>query len=187
MLPAQSTQSRVSAPSAGELLLQARALVLLEQRRAAAAAERLRSTRTRAGLAPEGVQAAAAALLEERLEDVLRQAAAPLATTTLHAQHNTRLAHLLGAAAVAVAVAARAAAAARAAGASVPPCWLPAGPLATKLCLVLVECGVELPEACKRLEGLLPGEDAALRALLAALHDYQRQLGSSELADSLLQ
>jgi hypothetical protein len=133
------------------------------------------------------LQQQAADVLEERLEDVLRQAPSPAPPTSLHAQYNSRLAQLLSSGAAAVSLSTQAAAASRATQRPVPACWLPEGALAAKLVLALTQCGNLLAEACKRLEGLFPAEQERLEALVAALHDYGRELASPDLANSLLQ
>ena len=165
--------------------MRARALALLQrqQEAEAAAAARLRPQQLAAVLAPAQLQEQAAEVLEERLEDVLRQVPSPGHASL--SGHASRLAQLLACATAAVTVTTRAAAAAAAAGRPVPPCWLPEGCLAAKLQLALQQCGNQLAEACKRLEGILPAEEAGLRGLAAALHAYQAQLGSAELATSL--
>lgn len=136
-------------------------------------------------LAPPSLQEQACEVLLDRLEDVVRQPPSP-ATGSLSAQQNSRLAQLLATATAAVELSTRAMGACAAAGRPLPPCWSPAGALAAKLQLALQQCGNQLAEACKRLEGFYPAEEQGLRQLAAALHAYQRASGSSELADSLL-
>ena len=116
----------------------------------------------------------------------MRQPPSPSLAGSHHAQQNSRLAQLLGAAAAAVAVSTLAAEACRAAGRVVLPCWSLAGALAGKLALALEQCGNLLAEACKRLEGFIPAEEQRLRALVEGLHRYQSVTGSGEMADSLL-
>ncbi|KAL4857208.1 Serine/threonine-protein kinase ATM [Chlorella vulgaris] len=171
----------------GEALMQARRLMLIDGRQQAATARQLRPEQVLAGLAPVQLQQQAADVLEERLEDVLRQAPSPAPPTSLHAQYNSRLAQLLSSGAAAVSLSTQAAAASQATQRPVPACWLPEGALAAKLVLALTQCGNLLAEACKRLEGLFPAEQERLEALVAALHDYGRELASPDLANSLLQ
>lgn len=173
---------------AGELLMRARALTLLQQQQqaSAAAAAQLRPQQLAATLAPAQLQEQAAEVLEERLEDIMRQPPSPGGVGGHAAQKNSQLTQLLACATAAIVLSTRGAAAARVAGRPVPPCWLPAGGLAAKLQLALQQCGNLLAEACKRLEGILPAEEAGLCVLVEALHVYRTELGSTELADSLL-
>jgi hypothetical protein len=171
----------------GELLMRARALGLVwQQQEAAAGRRRAQQQQLGAGLAPAQLQEQAAEVLAERLDDAMRQPPSPSLAGSHHAQQNSRLAQLLGAAAAAVAVSTLAAEACRAAGRVVLPCWSLAGALAGKLALALEQCGNLLAEACKRLEGFIPAEEQRLRALVEGLHRYQSVTGSGEMADSLL-
>lgn len=165
--------------------MRARALALQQQQAEAAAASRQRPQQAAAMLAPPALQEQACEVLAERLEDVVRQPMSPI-PGSLAAQQNSRLAQLLTTATAAVELSTRAMGACAAAGRPLPPCWSPAGALAAKLHLALQQCGNQLVEACKRLEGFRAAEEQGLRQLAAALHAYQRASGSSELADNLL-
>lgn len=165
--------------------MSARALQLLE-RRAGATPGRSRLQQPSATLAPAQLQELAAEALAEGLEAAMRQPLSPAPAFSHYERLNSRLAQLLSAAAAAVAVSTAAAAANRGAGRAIPPCWLPAGGLASKLQLALQQCGNLLAEACKRLDGLAAAEEQGLRALVDALHEYQSSMGSVELTDSLL-
>lgn len=125
-------------------------------------------------------------MLVKRLEGVMRRLGSPLPATTLQAQRNSQLVQLLSCVATAVAVSAAAAAAHKRLARPLPACWQPTGPLAQKLQLALQQCGGQLAEACKRLEGLFPAEEQRLRQLAAALHAYRAATGSPELGASLL-
>ena len=153
----------------------------------AAARRRQQLAQPSAALVPLALQEQAAEMLAERVEDALCQPPyAHTAGSLLQAQQNSRLAQLLSASAAGVMASTGVAAACRAAGRVVPPCWLPAGALAGKLQAALQQCGNQLAEACQRLEGLLAAEEAGLWELVEALHSYQRIVGSTELAQSLL-
>lgn len=167
--------------------MRARALALQQQQAeaAVAAAARQRPQQAAAVLAPPRLHEEACDVLAERLEDVMRQPPSPAAGSHA-AQQNSRLVQLLATATAAVQLSTRAVEACAAAGRPLPPCWAPAGALAAKLQLALQACGNQLAEACKRLEGFHAAEEQGLRQLVAALHDYQRTSGSSELADSIL-
>lgn len=169
--------------------MRSRAVVLLAQGAAAEEADhaaRELQLQPGATLVSQQSQEAAAELLAERLEDVLRQASSPSVAGTLLAQQNSRLVQLLSTATAAIEVSSRATRAHRAAGRAVPPAWHPTGGLAGKLQLALQQCGGLLAEGCKRLEGLFPAEQEGLQRAVQALHSYQRSCSSHELAASLL-
>ncbi|PSC71129.1 serine threonine-kinase ATM isoform X1 [Micractinium conductrix] len=169
----------------GELLMRARTLAVLAQHEAAAEAAQ-RAQQPAVALAPATSQDQAAEMLVKRLEGVMRRLGSPLPATTLQAQRNSQLVQLLSCVATAVAVSAAAAAAHKRLARPLPACWQPTGPLAQKLQLALQQCGGQLAEACKRLEGLFPAEEQRLRQLAAALHAYRAATGSPELGASLL-